>query len=213
MSAMKQNNPIWTFAKKHRGLALLSMLLITLPFSVSLIQWLVPYRCIVMTPAEFVLFYGTTGSVVWGVCAYVLQKTDKKAEKEREFKPDFTVEPVKAEPSNFEVMITNASAHGVKDVYLFDKRVASFLPSEESLSVAIWNAPGFELFATKLNALTGVELDCEFDDKGYPAHITIVCEDLINRIWALYFKRQYSSGQYSYLLEKAELVVEEVQPQ
>jgi membrane protein implicated in regulation of membrane protease activity len=210
--------------KKHKNLNLIILLifliaLIIFPFAFYLIFNKFIKENISIDMGDMLSYYGSVFAIVGSfIAVYIANKIDEKNRKDEEKKknkeelenrkPLFAIEKIEKKKGYFSVEIKNLTDRIFLDVCLYDEMVAKIWNSKTSRQFKI----AFEKTNDEIEKIGGdvinvTEQIIEFDDKGYPKEIFIICADYINKdLWICNFILKRDINKRYYIEDEPEYI-------
>lgn len=201
------------FVKVHPVAITLLVALFTLPAVISFVQW--KYAGVLpMTAGDMIVFYGTAGSIVWAIGAFVLQKEDevsrekgRKREREEkllsEFRPCIALK-IDGMKTYCRIELINCGMHGIRDVIIWDRYLTPYIKSEDSIVVFVRVRESKDAMCEPFELQTGIDIDSEVSEDGYPETVTVSSTDLLGNSWLSIFSHQEWDGQHIYFFKLME---------
>lgn len=211
-----RHNPVWEFIKQHRVASLLVCLLLVLPLLAAFVQCSSIPKFIPMDSGDFVAYYGLVGSIFWTVFAFVLQRDDMRASREKEYEPVLEAD-VCASGDSIKITLFNAGLHGVRSIRFDGDPVASYIPSENRAVFEIGLArDSGGLCTDQVRTISETEQeigrnfhpDMKVNSDGYPERIVCSVVDLLGRKWTAGFVYTRVAAQRFYVAQPPMLSTE-----
>lgn len=200
---------ICKYAKEHPAVFLFAVILLFLPVIAAIIQASSFPKFIPMGVGECVGYYGTAGTVIWAICAFVVQKNDHEEELELEYKPSLElVINDSDEIGSLEMRLINAGLHGVRSVQFGKSTIAPYIASEGEVCFKLLADPEKRTLRMDREVRGGLlqnfAYGMTFCEGLYPSELCMVANDLRGKKWLMPFQFERQGAFKGYIALEAE---------
>lgn len=200
---LKRAKAIW---KNYKITILFIALILLLPIIVGII-YAIPIPQVLMVESGDVLsYYATSLGIIGSFITYREEKKKEKKERNSDIKPRLVFNVTK-EDDIFNFVVTNTGKYHIYSISLFQREICSVLPPDESKSVKV----KFVETPTKSGINDVIIIDIgqyenfEFDNNGTPKWIQVLCNDIDNQLWGIYYDILPNEDRIVYMLSECSL--------
>lgn len=151
-------------------------------------------------------YYATSLGIIGSFITYREEKKKEKKERNSDIKPRLVFNVTK-EDDIFNFVVTNTGKYHIYSISLFQREICSVLPPDESKSVKV----KFVETPTKSGINDVIIIDIgqyenfEFDNNGTPKWIQVLCNDIDNQLWGIYYDILPNEDRIVYMLSECSL--------
>lgn len=176
------------------------------PLIVGLL-YAIPIKQIIAIESNDLLdYYGVIFGIIGSFITYREEKKKEKKERNSDIKPRLVFNVTK-EDDIFNFIVTNTGKYHIYSISLFDREICSVLPPNESNTVKV----KFVETPTKSTKNDVIIIDIgqyenfEFINNGNPKWIQVLCNDIDNQLWGIYYDILPNEDRIVYMLSECSL--------
>lgn len=175
---------IW---KNHKITICFIFLIIFLPIIIGLLYALPIPQMLMLKSGDILSYYATSLGIVGSFIAYREEKKKKEKERNIDIKPRLVFN-VARNDDVYNFTVINTGKYNVYSISLFDREICSILSPNKSHSVSV-KFVEMSTNSDDKNVIIDIGQydDFVFDKNDNPKWIQVLCNDIDNHLWGLYY--------------------------